>query len=200
MPHRPRASHLATVIGALHPAAVGPVAPVGGPCWGCTRSDTPGYGDTPSCRASEAAEDLPRGPLVAHCASSAFCPSRAACFSRTGVLARPSGGTKADSGSTTRRVSVGCPAAGLRYSPPLPERGGPVPAVPARGVRGPSLHAAGAAPRALPWPAAFRQGRAPKAAIAGWRSSELRSLRSTSHPRVAYPCCLRGGRSEGFSG
>ena len=54
---------------------------------------TPGYGDTPPCRASEAAEGPLRGcrSLIAPASP---CPPRAACFPRAGALARFLGGDK----------------------------------------------------------------------------------------------------------
>ena len=81
-------------------------------------------------------------PLPALCREGVlalFVPSHAshlpvvACFFMDGGPAHSRKGKKADSGSTTRRASVGLPPeAGLRYSLPLLERGGPVSACPRR--------------------------------------------------------------------
>jgi hypothetical protein len=98
----------------FHPAAAGSVALVGGPRRGCTWSTHQGMVKRPHAERLRQPRIRRDGRWVLIAPCSAFCPSRVACFSRTGVLARPSWGTKADSGSTTRRVSVGCPAAGLR--------------------------------------------------------------------------------------
>ena len=105
-------------------------------------------------------------PLPALCREGVlalFVPSHAshlpvvACFFMDGGPAHSRKGKKADSGSTTRRASVGLPPeAGLRYSLPLLERGGPVSACPRRESGGRRADGWGHFPwvMAFPWPMA----------------------------------------------
>ena len=115
MPHRPRASHLAAVLGALHPAAAGSVAPVGGPSWGCTWSTHQGMVTRPHAGRLRQPR-IRREGRGAHCASSAFCPSGAASFQGQGHK----GGFRCNDSTGVGRLH----RSRLKIEPPTSREGG----------------------------------------------------------------------------
>jgi hypothetical protein len=120
---------------------------------------TPGYGETPPCRASEAAEDPPRWPLGAHCALQCFLPLEGrVLFKDRG----PGAAFVGDKGGFRFNDSTGVgrlPRSRLKIESPTSREGGSGTCVARAGSPGVASQAAGAAPRVFPWLAGFRQGR-----------------------------------------
>ena len=161
--HEHRATH--TVVWVLHPAAVG--GSRGRSQLGMHLEHTPGYGDTPPCRASEAAEGPPRRQPAGVCpgslrgwAPALIAPGYASHLSASCVLFKdggPAHSQRGEEGGFRFNDSTGAgrpsPGGRLKIESTTSRDGGSGICVPARRVRGSSCRRLGTGPRAFPWPA-----------------------------------------------
>ena len=199
VPHRPRASHLSTVLGALHPAAAGSVAPVGGPSWGCTWSTHQGMVTRPH------AERL-RQPRIRR--EGRWCSLHQQCFLPLGgrVLFKdrgPGAALGGDKGGFRFNDSTGVgrlPRSRLKIESPTSREGGSGTCVARAGSPGAVFAGGWGSSVGIPMARGFQARPATK------QRQRVGGSASSAHcgtPLAQAPltlCCLRGGRRRGFSG